>query len=59
MVLLALSTMPAGWQAFFFVLAFILAVLATAGARWPKVNLLAAAFAAFVLVLAWNALAAA
>lgn len=59
MTLLALSTMSPGWQAVFFVISFILAVLATFGSRWPQWNLLAAAFAAFVLVLAYNAVAAA
>lgn len=58
--LLALSQMSAGWAAFFYVLAFLLALLAAFGARvWPDVFLFALAFAAFLVPITWDHLAAA
>lgn len=57
--MLAVSTMSPNATAVCFFIAFVLALLAAFGASLrPTVNILALAFAAFVFVFLWNALAA-
>lgn len=57
-MLLALSAMSPGWEAFFFIAAVVCFVLATLGAGFVRVNLVALGLALFVVPFAWNALAA-
>lgn len=58
MTMLAVSALSPNATAVCFFIAFVLALLAAFGAKvWPTVNILALAFAAYVFVFLWNALA--
>lgn len=58
--MLAMTTLSAGWQTFFFAAALILFLLHGVGfdERFPRLRLDSLGLAAFVFVFFWNALAA-
>lgn len=60
MELLGVSTLSAGWQTFFYAVAFGLLVLAGIGFKSPsnRLGLDSLGLAMFVFVFFWNALAA-